>query len=211
MIEKAYVSNLCGLWPVEKQKEIIDAKLKDYGVPFADILRSDEKRKHKKELPERSMMLRPTQRSSNERINFATFAAAAYSAEDFLVVLAMAADRRSQLRDLNEGFVVRTRGDWQQAIKIFEAARRRNGEFECGHLGGIRSAEVRGLKVDVAAAACKDEWPLYNYTSAELAAEHGVSVGGLKKRLGSRKEIRAIARMSRKSKATKELNKCRKL
>jgi hypothetical protein len=209
MLEKVYKSNVCKVWPFKRQDALIAKKLNDSSVlEYVDELTPDERRKHKKEFPERENMLRSTTRKVNERINFASFAAAAPTAEDFAVVLSKASYRGSFLRDLNADIEVKSRKDWTKAFEAFRSAKIREAESERGRNGGLRSAEIRGVKVKEAANACRVEWPLYNYSSLALAKKHGVSVGGLKAILGSRRIARQEHNAAMKRKAKKDLNKC---
>lgn len=205
MLDKVYYSNICPLWSFKRQEVVVVEKMgATERIDFVDELTPAQRRKHKKAMPQREYLLRATSRKAPCRINFPSFAVAASTAEDFLLVLSRAADLKAELRDLHADILVRTKRDWTPAIEAFEAAKRKVGEVEHGRAGGLRSAQVRGSKVREAAEKCRPLWRLPKPSSEELAEQHGVSVGGLKAILGSRRLARTEHQAELKRKARRQ-------
>ena len=202
-IHKAYISNLSPQWPVRRQHEIL-ASMEGAVTIFSDELKASERRGYRIDgLKDRQQMLRPTTRNGEQIIFVASLAVLARNAEDLMVVLAQASERNATIRDLTAKIDIKPHAKAKElkvAAQMFADARKRAAETERSDAGGKRSAEIRKAEAKAKAETVKDEWPLYNFTSEQLARQAGICVNTLKEYLGNRRDGRRSHQAAQKRK-----------
>ena len=173
MLEKAYLSNLCAAWPIERQQAVLGNRSPVYldRLSAKAIRNADPKA-----MRERAAMLMPTSRQEPERIVVASFRCLAASWQDFAAVIAAAAARNATLHALDTGVTIEPHAAGQlvaDEIAAFGRAVRRGGK-------GRKPEEIAEdrrkdtlRRIDL----IRDDWRKPEPPTPELLARAGVKPG----------------------------------
>jgi hypothetical protein len=173
MLEKAYLSNLCAAWPIERQQAVLGERNRVYLDKLsAKAIRNGDT----KAMKERAAMLRPTSRQEPERIVVASFRCLAATWQDFAGVIASAAARNATLHALDTGVTIEPHAAGQlvaDEIAAFGRAVRRGGKGRTPEeIAEERRADTL-RRIDL----IREDWPKPEPSTAELLARAGVKPG----------------------------------
>ncbi len=176
MIKKAYLSNICAAWPIERQQAVLGNR----SPVYQDILPARAiKNCNASGMTDRSAMLAPTSRQIPERITVATFRCLAFSVQDFAGVIVKASTRGAVLHALDTGQTIAPDAPpavIAEAIAAFGRVVRRGGK---GRTKEELAAETLA-DTKRRAALIADDWP-------KSSREHPTSA--LLMRAGPRKGV----------------------
>ncbi len=172
---RAYISNISGAWPVERQEQLLKG--------FTDIYRDELtkaqiKRRRTDELADRRRMLRPSSRDQPDRISIAAWPCFAWDTEDLLVALGHAAEKHVTIVCLSDGIEVEPFQGMPNLGRVVEAFRnaKRGARTEPGRQKGTDvAAERRRADVARRIALIADDWPKREHTTKELLLRAGTN------------------------------------
>lgn len=209
MNQSAYLSNISPLWPLERQEKALATALPGWpnGVRvFRDVLDVRARRGHHPDsLVQRAAMLRPSTRNasteaSTETITLPSLAPLAWTMDDAMRALSLAASRGATVRVLDADLTItRSSGAdvMHRAAEAFAAARK----ADRARTGGKVSGENRAAKAKAKAELLSYEWGLPSslYHTDALCGWVGISLNTAKQYLGprpaaQRKHLTAIKR-----------------
>ena len=193
MVEKAYLSNICAAWPIERQQ----AALGDRSPVYQDHASAKSIRNSTAAaLKERATLLAPTSRQTPEQITVASFRCLALSWQDFAAVIAAAFGRRATLHALDTGETISPDASpavVAEAIAAFGRVVRRGGK---GRTKQEIAAETR-VETLRRIELIRADWPKPEPSTRELLALAGVKPGRpmapstAREHLGRRPEVQA--------------------
>jgi hypothetical protein len=209
---RAYISNISPLWPVEQQEAALKAALPGWpdGVMiFRDVLDTRARRAHRiSSLIERADMLRASTRRSPGSIYLASLAPLAWTAEDLMECLSLAAAKNATVHVLDAGLVIPPSPGAEalhQAAIAFRKARERQSGWERGKRGGQASGEMRSAAAKERAETIRERWalPTADYPTIALLAEAGISLNTAKMHLKPRPIAQREREAAQKRKAAR--------
>lgn len=199
MWQRAYISNIHKLWPIERQREVLA------GIEplYEDVLRPGLVRERNAEnLEERKTLLRPTGRKTPEAINVASLVCLAWHPTDLKQVLIATAARRATIvvRDLGVELPPGTDEEAiSRAVQAFEACQRLASKKPWLKRGYEVAQEKREADTERRINLIRDDWAKDEIRTPVLLARAGRSEGSpmsyhtAVKDLKTRKEAKAIA------------------
>ncbi len=201
MAKRAYLSNINLRWPFDRQ-EALFASLpnwpKGYTV-FRDEIDARTKRAHRPaSLANRAELLRKTTRVRNgEDIYLASLGPFAWTQDDLLAQLTLAAARGATVHVLDAGLVIAptpAAETLHKAVLAFAEARKAHKERH----GGAVSGKRRRAAAEARAQVIEARWPMPSddYPTAKLLVEAGLSVNTARLILGSRPEVQRMHRVA---------------
>jgi len=209
MITRIYLSNIAPGWPVDRQKELMAARVPGWpDVPtYVDLLSPAKRKAHvPTSLVQRAELLRATSRpGSAEEIVVASLGCLAWEQADFLQCVAAASQRGATIIALDTGRRIEpTASPSAIADANQEFLARRRSKGGSGPAGYLVSAGRRAANAEAAAMGIKDRWslPTKDYPTDDLLAEAGICRNTANQYLGhrpdaQRKHRNALAQAAR--------------
>jgi hypothetical protein len=177
---RAYLSTISPRWPVERQEAEHAAKTPGWpDVPtYRDKLSPRKRMSHSVvDLKERRSMLRPHSRQASEAIYVASFAVLAFTAGDFMDVVAAASARRAAIVTHESGRRIEPNAGadvLRDALAEFQSSKRRSERSgQGGKPGGEASAAKRLADVTARVALIADAWKGRVVPTTELLLRAG--------------------------------------
>ena len=163
MPNRCYLSNISPLWPFARQQELLVAALPGWPKSCAVFRDEVEARKRRgfrpTSLTQRAELLRATSRRQAEDIYLATLGVFAWTQDDMMQSLTLAAARGATVHVLDAGLAVTPQADaaiLHQAVVAFAAARKADKDRYPGKI----SAEKRSARALAGAESIREFWTL---------------------------------------------------